>query len=160
MARKPMKLKLKKGKVVVVVLYDEDNHNIISAYKWFITNTGYIATNIKREGKWKQIFLHRLILKEPIGKFVDHINGNQLDNQKGNLRIVTNSQNQMNRHKINAYSGLKGVYWHNINRKWFASIYLGKSVNLGYFTDKFEAAKKYNEAALKYFGKYAYLNII
>lgn len=36
----------------------------------------------------------------------------------------------------------------------------GRGNHLGYFGDEIEAARIYNEAALKFFGEFAYLNVI
>jgi len=48
---------------------------------------------------------------EPKGKQVDHWNHDTLDNRKGNLRIVTNRQNNENRNGAykNSKSGIRGV---------------------------------------------------
>ena len=41
--------------------------------------------------------MHRLIMNNPIGLVVDHINNQTLDNRRENLRIVSQSENMANR---------------------------------------------------------------
>jgi hypothetical protein len=54
-----------------------------------------------------------------------------------------------------------GVCWDKSRNKWIASINVRyKSIHLGRFKIEEEAARAYNEAALKYFGESANLNII
>ena len=93
---------------------------------------------------------------------VDHINRVSTCNSKNNLRLATRSDNQRNK-KIqrNNTSGYKGVCWDKARNKWKSGIHVnGKIINLGRFDTKEEAARVYNEAALKYFGEFAYLNVI
>jgi hypothetical protein len=45
-------------------------------------------------------YLHRFIINTPDDMLTDHINGNRLDNRKENLRVVTRSQNNMNRETV------------------------------------------------------------
>lgn len=57
----------------------------------------------------------------------------------------------------NNTSGYKGVVFHK--NRWQAQIVVdGKKIYLGVFTDKCDAARAYNEAALKYRGKDAIVN--
>lgn len=96
---------------------------------------------------------------------VDHCFSNLDDNI--NIRKATKSQNGANR-KLNISSNkkpktskFKGVSWAKASKKWMAGIGVnGKTKNLGYFTDEKDAARAYNEAALKYFGEFARLNSI
>lgn len=54
--------------------------------------------------------MHRPVMNARDHEQVDHINHDGLDNRKENLRIVTNSQNGMNRRLTSANtSGYKGV---------------------------------------------------
>lgn len=154
-------INLNKGKYALVD--DEDYHRIINYKncKWFYHTEYAMATIYDEQKRTHTINMHRIIMNAQKGQQVDHINGNRLDNRKENLRFVTNSQNQMNRKKVGAKSGYKGVYWQPGLSKWFAGIYVnGKSKHLGYFIDKVEAAKRYNQAAIEYFGEYASLNQI
>jgi hypothetical protein len=81
---------------------------------------------------------------------IDHIDGNGLNNQKSNLRVVTHRENHQNRqHKKS--SKFPGVSWNKKIKKWNAKIRIGnKSLHLGYFYDEEEASKAYS-LALKQF---------
>lgn len=106
--------------------------------------------------------LHRLIMNAPKGMSIDHINGDKSDNRKSNLRICTNSENLRNRgSQSNNTSGYKGVSWSKELKKWRTQICINKKhIHVGLFKDKIEAAKAYNEAAIKYHGEFAKLNEI
>lgn len=68
--------------------------------------------------------IHKLIMTPPKGKYVDHINGNKLDNRRSNLRICTNQLNSLNRSGLNKNnkSGCRGVYWDKTTKSWSAQI--------------------------------------
>jgi hypothetical protein len=56
-------------------------------------------------------------------------------------------------------SPFKGVYWETRSHKWKAGIKLeGKQYHFGYFDEEADAARAYDEAAIKMFGEGAYLN--
>lgn len=145
------------------ILIDDDDYEQFKNYKWFLTN-GYPTTNTggysnKIQNKNK---LHRMICKAKKGEFVDHINGNKLDNRKCNLRLCSRSQNLSNAkiHKNNT-SGYKGVSLIKSTGQWQATITVNKKkIYLGIFWDKKEAAKEYDKAATKYFKEFAKTNAL
>lgn len=109
------------------------------------------------------IALHRVILARMLGRellpteFVDHIDGNGLNNRRSNLRLATKSQNMMNQgaRKDNT-SGYKGVRWDKERKKWLAQIRInGVNKHLGRFSSKEEAYHAYCEAAKHYHGDFA-----
>lgn len=135
---------------------------MISKYHWNF-NGEYAITKI--DGKTS--YMHRLIVGTPKGYETDHINRNTLDNRISNLRIVQTRSNSINRpapkHNKSGYKGvsLAWVRQRDSGKKWVAGIMVNrKRLFLGYFDDIKEAALVYNNAAIKYFGKYAYLNNI
>jgi hypothetical protein len=82
---------------------DEDDYEKVKTRHWYaVTNGKYIGTSIVIEGKKKVLYLHNLIMNKLTfeGKgsteTVDHINRNGLDNRKENLRILTQSQQNLN----------------------------------------------------------------
>ena len=110
-------------------------------------NRGY---NIIGVGK-KLLFRHRIIgcafLNLNINdkqRFIDHINGDKINNHVSNLRIVSNQENQWN--QINA----RGISWNKKNKKWSAQINVNKKIHLGYFDNEFDAHQSYLNAKKKY----------
>lgn len=145
-----------------ITLIDDEDYEWLSTYKLFISNKryNYVSLSIKTNGKWGRKDIHQLIMKTPKGMYTDHIDGNGLNNQKKNLRIVTNSQNCMNRISQKKTSSIyKGVSWHKKNNKWLSNICINKKrISIGYFDNEKDAAKAYNEKAKELFGKYVKLN--
>lgn len=87
----------------------------------------------------------------------DHINKNELDNRRENLRKCTHQQNDFNRDLYkNNTSGFTGVIWVKQIQKWQAAIMLNrKTIYLGVFNNKEDAIKARLQAENKYFGEFA-----
>jgi hypothetical protein len=101
----------------------------------------YIAWKTHRDRKDVNIYLHRLVMGEPKGKMIDHINGDPFDNRRENLRACTNSQNQMNSKGRPHASQYKNVFWSSQLGKWKAQLTVdGKDFFLGYFEKERHAA--------------------
>lgn len=101
---------------------EDADFELINQFKWHIRdnkNTFYAATTLKK----KEILMHRLIMNAPKGLVVDHIDGNGLNNQRDNLRVVTTHQNNRNQHTLKT-SKYPGVYWDKKSKKWTVSINL------------------------------------
>ena len=143
------------------VLIDSDDYEMIKAYKWFRETNGYAVREVNENGKRKVIKMHRQIMGFPEGLVIDHINGDLLDNRKSNLRACTHKQNIRNSKKPNiknAASKYKGVSYSKRDKLYIARIkHEGKHV-AAYFKSEVEAAKKYDEMAIRYFGEYARIN--
>jgi len=157
------RIKLTRGKYALV---DDEDYGRLNKDKWYAEKNGktfYAARNIRNsDGKRALSKMHRELMGNPVGKLIDHKDENGLNNQKYNLRVCTRSQNQMNRGKTkNNTSGYKGVSWHRRIKKWGAHIRANNKLkHLGYFDNKNDAAKAYNEAATEYHGEFAQLNKI
>ena len=108
--------------------------------------------------------MHRFIMNLKPGdkQQIDHKNRNGLDNRKENLRLTTDSLNNMNKGiQKNNTSGYRGVSLHKKYKKWRSTIQINKRViHIGYFCNIEEAVLAYNKKALELYGEYAYLNKI
>lgn len=143
--------------------FDLEDYNKIKDYCWHKDAYGYIVTKITIDGKRKGIKMHRLIMGMPDICFdIDHIHGDKTrnDNRKSNLRIVTKSQNSMNKKIMsNNTSGVTGVGRNKSKKRWTAYIVVNnKQINLGVFDDINDAIKSRKAAEEKYFGEYSYDN--
>lgn len=150
------------------IYFDEEDLWVIEKYNWHLHKTGHMRFYIRagvysnETKKSKGIYLHRTIMNAPIGMEVDHRDHNPLNNRRNNLRIATPNQNKMNgvMQKRNT-SGFKGVHLFKRDNTYQAYISIArKRKHGGYFKTAIEAAKKYNEMAIKYHGEFAYLNKI
>jgi hypothetical protein len=142
-----------------VALVDNSDFLELNKYKWFahFKNGWYAVRNVSKNGIQTQVKMHRVILNVSKNMQIDHIDGNGLNNQRKNLRICTNSQNQKNKGSYrNNTSGFKGVSWHKIHKKWNAKISVdGKRISLGDFSTKEEAYQAYCIACAKYHGEFS-----
>ena len=112
----------------------------------------YVQVNGKKHLVHRVIwFLHHGDCPE----FLDHIDGNPLNNRIENLRPATKAQNAMNRKvKSDNQLGVKGVV--KRHNKYCANIWIGgKSLFLGMFHTIKEASDAYKLAASKHFGEFA-----
>ena len=87
---------------------------------------------------------------------VDHINGVKDDNRWQNLRLATQSQNQVNCGvQANNTSGFKRVSWHKRDRNWQASASIdGRDRYLGNYDTREEAAMVSAYAAFGLHGEF------
>lgn len=163
-----IQIPLTRGYVTIVSPEDAD----LAEVKWCVRPTQYRfyasrrAKTARTNNEYATVNIHRIILERMIGRelvkgeCVDHIDMNGLNNQRSNLRLATNAQNQQNKP---AYStnkcGYKGVYWAKDRQKWRAGIQVNeKTINLGQFDTAVEAAKAYDIAAIEHHGEFARLN--
>ncbi len=156
-------IELTQGKVALV---DDEDYEYLNQFNWQALkarHTWYAHRNGYNKDRHVKIYMHRDILKVPVGVNTDHKDGNGLNNQRCNIRIATNAQNQQN--QINLAGGksscFKGVCWSKADNKWYVHITVkSRSVRLGSYISEIEAALVYDEAAKEYFGEFARLNFI
>ena len=115
----------------------------------------------RTNGKNPPIYLHRVLTEAPVSDTVDHRDGNGLNNRRNgdqcNLRLATREQNSQNRRvsRTKTSSGVKGVCWHDQEKKWWARIRSkGKSHSLGLFGTIEDAAKAYARASASLHGEF------
>jgi len=155
------KIPLTRGAYAVV---DADLYEWLMQRDWHAVNSPsglYAVSHTNSKGVklgFKIVSMHAEIIGYRLDKFVDHKNGDTLDDRRSNLRKSTCSQSAMNR-KIRSdnSSGYKGVSWHEYNWRVTVSVRQRK-ITVGTFKDVVEAAKAYDMAALKYHGEFASLN--
>lgn len=143
------------------IIVDDEDYDRLYRYNYIVTNGNkWIYRNVK---------LAKIGIANDVtqvyGKTIDHIDHNPLNNQKFNLRVVTQSENALNRRKrSDSKSRFRGVSYIRNNaqgKRWNSRIQVGdKRLFLGTFNTQLEAAKAYNDAASKYHDKFAQLNII
>lgn len=137
-------------------LVDEADFEWVNAHAWSLVG-GYARGVI--DGR--HMSMHVLIFGSP---FVDHGNGDRLDNRRDNLRAATLAQNAYNRARPSTNtSGYKGAHFRKRaayqQRPWEAHIKVdGRMRYLGNFPSAEEAARAYDAAARQHFGAFARLN--
>lgn len=91
------KIKLTRGMYAMV---SDEDYERVSQFKWY-ANPG------RRQGSVQSCYarcraagyMHRFIMGYPSHKVVDHIDGNGLNNQRENLRVVTVAENNLNKRR-------------------------------------------------------------
>lgn len=126
--------------------------------KWTASRCGNHIYAVRTIGGRRE-YMHRLIAGAKRGEFVDHIDGDTLNNMRANLRVCSHQQNAFNSSKRSSLSGFKGVARHYDHVRWVARLTLsGKNLYLGTFASPEDAARAYDAAARRYYGDFARLN--
>ena len=153
------RIPLTQGQFAIV---DPQDYHRLSRYKWRLCRTKgknvlYAERSIRvTGGKYTRLLMHRQLIEAPDGYVIDHVNGCGLDNRRANLRLATVAQNAWNSKKRTSRSGYKGVCFAKDKGLWRAVIVCyGRRIHLGYFRDKIDAAKAYDDAAKKYYKEFA-----
>ena len=98
----------------------DDDQAHLAVYKWSVANVStsnrkpkiYVHRAVQKNGAWTTEYMHRVVLNAPDDQQVDHIDGDGLNNRRGNLRLVTHAQNMQNRGpQRNNRTGIRGVFW-------------------------------------------------
>lgn len=138
------------------LLDNEDFNRVKDSGKWCVVikrGRPYFQKRVDytKETRGRIVELHRWLMGEPEGMYVDHIDGNTLNNSRTNLRVCTNAANIRNgRIRTNNTSGNTGVRQpRGPGTKWEARIRVNyKIIILGFF-DTFEEAVGARKAAEK-----------
>ena len=162
--RKPKKIILRKTYALISLsqgkfaMIDHKDLKLVKAHIWF-----YAIDHARAIIKGKNIRLHNFLMRRTKKSGVHFKNGDSLDFRRKNLELVSIKfiHQKKGKIKIPTSSRFKGVCWHSRNWIWEAYIRVNKIRKyLGTFENEGDAAIAYNEAALKYFGKHAFLNKI
>jgi len=103
---------------------------------------------------------HRLVFMYHYGwlpKEIDHIDCNSLNNKIENLRPATRPENSSNRGLMkNSTTGVKGVSWHKLQKKYEASCQINKKRHkIGYYDNLAEAEKAVKSFREQHHGEFA-----
>jgi hypothetical protein len=144
------RISLTRGMAAIV---SDADAKMLARYKWYATPAGgtfYAASAING----KTVYMHRLILDASTGDYVDHANGDGLDNRRENIRLCTQSQNMANSNlsRVSSTSGKRGVYKHG--RRWRVVVG-GRNNYIGTFSTLEEAVSARNDAAVRLWGEFA-----
>lgn len=145
-------------------LVDDEDFEYLNQWKWYAQkgkHTWYACRDVKTKNTRKNFLMHREILKiksykeNPIQ--TDHRDGNGLNNQKNNLRLCSDIENNRNRKSYRGNSRYKGVQPRGL--RWEACIIFNRGyIYLGRFDLEVEAAIAYDQKATELFGEFANLN--
>lgn len=136
-------------------LVDDADYPVVSRYSWYVVRKKKHVYASSRIGG-RIVKLHRFILGLSASTpWVDHANGNGLDNQRANLRLCTHAQNTCGVRRSNNKTGYVGVHWEKQTGRYRAML---AKRGLGRFSTVEEAAKAYDAAALVRYGDFARTN--
>lgn len=89
----------------IVFIFDDDDKDKVIGRNWHVSSNNYIGSAETVDGNRKQLFLHNLVSNrldfpgKGVRETIDHINRNGFDNRKENLRVITQSEQNMNQTK-------------------------------------------------------------
>ena len=123
------------------VSYNKDTGEFTGNIVPYIDNHNYYAATIHKV----RCALHRiawLLSYDEWPEFIDHINGNTLDNRLCNLRNCNNRENQLNQYRHRNSSCMYGAHYRKDSNVWRSQVTTegNKRITLGNFTTQREAS--------------------
>lgn len=139
-------------------MIDKEDYEKVKDFCWRVDKYGYVVSFDKGHPNNQIVRIYRLVMgltREDVDVYIDHINGNKLDNRKSNLRIATKSENNTNiKRKSNNTSGYTGVKATK-SGKYVAQIsFNNKRIHLGTYSTIEEAVQARHDAEIKYHGEW------
>lgn len=135
-------------------IIDKDDYYELKEFYFYVSKEPW--GNYLKMWNGKKLYRYARYIMNAVGKMkVDHIDHNTQNNQKSNLRIVTNQENGFN-HKLSKknISGVCGVFWVKKRKIWHAAIKLNyKNKFLGSFENFEDAVIARLKAEKEYFGE-------
>lgn len=156
-----MNLELSNSKELFII-DDEDLQMLLKHNtKFYLDGYGNVTT-------WSKILKANITISKLIlnishsgSKDIDHINRNNLDNRKSNLRFISHADNCVNRRKrIKTKSKYRGVCWDKISNCWRPIIGRANNTRRGKRThDEILAATIADDFMLELYGSLALPNL-
>lgn len=144
-----------------VALIDDADFETVSDFNWYAIKKGkYAARNVQNPNGTRTVLLMHKFLMPGVPE-IDHEDGDGLNNQRKNLRPATHRQNLQGfqKKRAGASSIFRGVTWDKQYQNWKTQVQVdGKNTYVGRFSDEDEAARAYDDAASRFFGRFASLN--
>lgn len=152
-----VRIQLTQGKFAII---DSFNLDKVNQYQWSVhssTNGFYAVGRVHVDGVMRLVRMHRWLMGNDSPLFVDHADGDTLNNTIKNLRFATPQQNVQNRRACKKNpTQVKGVRWDDRRNVWVASIRHNKKGQfIGHFDSLEEAASAYRLKELEIFGSFA-----
>ena len=119
-------------------------------------NKGYLFITLFKKGQRKNSLIHRLIaihfIPNPENKeYIDHIDGNPLNNSIENLRWVSRQENNLNAKNYGKYK--KGVGYDKRRKNFFSQITVNKKrIHIGSYETEDEAHESFKQKFLESHG--------
>lgn len=149
---KTVRIPLTKGRHALVDMRD---FPMIADWNWCATAQSGRSYARRGTNSGITITMHSVIKGR---KWLDHKDGDGLNNKRSNLRKCNASQNQWNRGPTPGRK-FKGAFLHKVIGKFYAHLcYKRKVFSKGPYVTVEEAASAYDKMAIKKFGKFARLN--
>ncbi len=145
-----MKLVYIRGGFVAKV--SDEDFAFVSRFSWSKNKSGYAERSVC----YKKLLMHQMLVDCKRGFFVDHIDGDRLNNTMENLRIVTPTQNQRNSRprRGKKYKGIAKT-----SGGWAAKINFNRNpIHLGTFFTEEAAARAYDRKAHELDPEFSRLN--
>lgn len=116
------------------------NRNYLKIMPQRIDRGGYLTTRLSKKGKDSTVYIHRLLgfafISNPLNKaFINHKDGNKLNNDLNNLEWVTHSENMLHAYNTGLLKIKAKSVYDSCTGKIYTSIKeAAKALNINYGT--------------------------